>query len=388
MRDVQRILDASFNRAREGLRVMEDVARFVIDDASLCARLKQARHDLCETTGQLAGGVSGLQSHRDTAGDVGTDISTDSEMSRSGVRDVAIAASRRVAESFRSMEEWSKVVQGSPSPPAPLPGGAVCAKPLPDGRGSDQSPALQHMAPRFEALRYRVYDIERDLIAALGAGRTSFCGWSLCVLMTESLCVHHDWMTVARFALEGGADCVQLREKELPDRELVLRARNLVDLANEHGAAVVINDRVDVAMLAGAAGVHVGQDDVSVRDIRRLAGDDLLVGVSASTMDQAIAARRDGADVCGVGAMFSTTTKQKDSIAGPGLLRDYLSVTPPLPPALAIGGINESNIGELVEAADGRSFGVAVSSCVCGAADPAAVCHSLREAMSAAGAPS
>lgn len=388
MRDVQRILDASFNRAREGLRVMEDVARFVLDDESLCARLKQARHDLCETTAQLAGGVSGLQSHRDTAGDVGTEVSTASEKSRAGVRDVALAASRRVTESLRSMEEWSKTLKSvdgaqgveQENSSSPHPSSLRDATLSQGERGC--------AAAHFEALRYRVYDLERDLIAALGAGRVGFTGWRLCVLMTESLCVHHDWLTVAKLAMEGGADCVQLREKEVADRELLLRARKLVELAHVHGASVVINDRVDVAMLAGAAGVHVGQGDVSVRDIRRLAGEDLLIGVSASTMDQAIAARRDGADVCGVGAMFSTTTKQKDVIAGPKWLRDYLSVKPALPSALAIGGINESNIGELIEASGGRSFGVAVSSCVCGAADPAAVCHALREAMSAAGAPS
>lgn len=354
MSDVMRLLDANSNRAREGLRVMEDVARFVLDDMALCAEIKSIRHGLREALAALPGGVSALLAHRDTPGDVGTRVTTPAGAVRTGTRDLALAASRRVTEALRAIEEGAKVT-------APTSGAAQAV----------------------EALRYRAYDAERRVALALGAGRAGFAGWRVCVLITESLCAGRSWLGVAAGAMEGGADCVQLREKHLDDRELLARAKALVEAARAFGAAVIVNDRPDIALLAGATGAHVGWNDLSVEEIRRLAGDDLLVGVSVSTMEQARAERLAGADCCGVGAMFATTTKEKDAIAGPSFLRDYLHAAPPFPPALAIGGITPGAIAELVSAAGGRRFGVAVSSCVCAAPAPALAVADILSALDA-----
>ncbi len=136
-----------------------------------------------------------------------------------------------------------------------------------------------------------------------------------------------------------------------------------------------------MALAAGAAGVHLGQGDLAVVDVRRIAGDRLLVGVSASSMVEAVAARAAGADYCGVGAMFDTGTKKKESIAGPGLLGAYLGVEPGPAPVLAIGGIGPRNAGELARIAGGRRFGVAVSSAVCAASDPAGACWEILAAI-------
>lgn len=347
MPHVLRIIDANANRAREALRVMEDVARFNLNDASLSGALKSLRHDLRAAIDRIPG-ADRLLAHRDTPRDVGTRITTDAEHQRESTRDIALAASRRLTESLRSIEECCKSI-GGPS-------------------------------REFEAMRYRAYDIEKQLIGALPASRADFRGWRLCVLITESLCTHHDWQTVAQRCLDAGADCLQLREKELDGAELLRRAQFLVELARPFHAAVIVNDRVDVAMRAGATGVHVGQTDLSVHDVRALAGDDLLVGVSTTTLEQAHQARADGADYCGVGAMFPTTTKRKDAIAGPSLLRDYLAADPPFPPALAIGGITLDNLPRLLDAA-GRCFGVAVSAAVVSSRDPASVCRALLDAL-------
>jgi thiamine-phosphate pyrophosphorylase len=353
MTSTHRIIDANANRAREALRVMEDVARFALDDQSLCRSLKELRHDLRAALDALPGGAGLSIASRDTEGDVGTGVSTPSEHSRAGLREVALAASHRLTESLRSIEECTKT----------LPTGAI------------------HPASTFESLRYLAYDLEKRLISALGAGRENFTGWRLCVLLTESLCVHHDWRTVARLSLEAGADCVQLREKNLSDRELLSRAKELVELAEPYAASVVINNRPDIALLAGATGVHVGQDDLPIAEIRALAGDDLLVGASTSTIEEAHAAAAAGADSCGVGPMFPTSTKHKDSISGPTYLLEYLTCDAPLPPPLAIGGITPDNLGKLVTAAGGKHFGVAVSSCVCSAREPDTVVKAILAAF-------
>ena len=257
-----RMIDANANRAREALRVMEDLARFALDDADLSARLKQARHDLAAAMAPITaslGGEPALLAWRDTPADVGTTISTDAESRRAGTRDIAAAAGKRLTEALRVIEECAKV---DPSPDPPRPAAAAL----------------------IESIRYRAYELERCLLTALGAGAAP--QWKLCILITESLCAHHPWQRIAEEAIAGGADALQLREKQLEGAELLRRARWLVDLAKASGAAhrpaIIINDRPDIALLAGADAVHLGQTDLPVREavqpgqgsaLRRLARD-------------------------------------------------------------------------------------------------------------------
>jgi len=352
-----RIIDANANRAREALRVMEDAARFILDDADLSARLKQLRHDLASALGNGARALA----WRDTPGDVGTAISTGAEYRRESAREVVVAAAKRLTEALRSIEEYAK---------------ASTWKPDRQGGGDSISPAA------IEQLRYRAYDVEQALVLAMGAGRAR--QWRLCVILTESLCTHHGWREVARFAIDGGADCLQLREKHLDSGELLARGRELVAIARPRGVSVMVNDRADIALLTGADGVHVGQTDLCVHDVRRLAGFDLLVGVSTTNIEQARQALRDGADYCGIGPVFPTTTKEAPggradgSVAGAPFVRAYTAHEPALPPHLAIGGITPDNAAD-VAAAGAR--GVAVSAAVCGAGDVAAVCRGLVAAM-------
>jgi thiamine-phosphate pyrophosphorylase len=204
------------------------------------------------------------------------------------------------------------------------------------------------------------------------------------VLITESLC-RRPWLEVARAAIEGGADCVQLREKEMEDREVLARAKSLVELARSPLAhalgscSVIINDRPDIALAAGADGVHLGQGDMPVRAVREIAGAGLIVGVSTSRVEEARAAVRDGADYLGLGPMFATTTKHKPELRGPGYVREVMA-DPMLAgvPHLAIGGITPGNVVELAAAG---CRGVAVSSAVCGAEDPRAVCAFLKRVL-------
>ncbi len=356
MHPVARIIDANANRAREALRVLEDIARFALDDAELSASLKSLRHDLRAALDGLSIDKAVLLSSRDTEGDVGTAITTPAEYARTGLRDVALAAASRLTEALRSIEEAAKAIPASST--------------------SAINPA-KTPAAAFESLRYRAYSVEKSLILKL---RDTTCPqWRLCVLITRSLCVHHDWLEVARRAIDGGADCVQLREKSLDGVPLLDAARRLVELARPRRVHVVINDRSDIALLSGADGVHLGQTDLSVADVRQLAGFRLLVGVSTGTIQQAHAAANSGADSCGVGPMFPTTTKEKPIISGPAYLREYLRDPRSSPlPHLAIGGITPANIHELVAVG---CRGVAVSSVVCGAHDPAQVCRQLLDAL-------
>lgn len=348
MNDALRILDANLNRAREALRVMEDVARFALSDAKLAADLKTARqalHAIADSSGLDA---PLLAAWRDTPGDVGTSHTTASERARASTRDIAIAAGKRAGEALRVIEECTKL-----------------------------SPAF-NASSHAKSLRYTVYDLEKRLTLALATGRAR--QWRLCVLITESLCNGRNWEQIAAASLLGGADMLQLREKSLDGRELLARASRLAALCHEHNASCIINDRPDIAMLAHADGVHLGQTDLAVQDVRKLAGSSLLVGISTTNMQQARQAARDGADICGLGPMFPTTTKHKPDLAGPVYLGDYLADEQTTRiPHLAIGGITPGNISQLVAAG---CRGIAVSSTVCGADDPEAVCRELTRALS------
>jgi thiamine-phosphate pyrophosphorylase len=341
MNPVARMIDANANRAREALRVMEDAARFGLDDGELSGLLKQLRHDLRAALDRLPSGW--LEANRDAPGDVGAALSTDSEGVRAGLHDVVAAAGKRAAEALRVIEETAKTLD----------------------------PAL---AESVQRLRYRTYDLDGRLRLRAGTGRAR--QWRLCLLLTEALC-RRPWMDVLSAALDGGADCIQVREKTMDGGALARRVDEVIRLARRRGGAVVVNDRTDVALAAGADGVHVGQRDLSVRQVRAIAGTALLVGVSTHDLDEARAAVEAGADSCGVGAMFATDLKPDRAPCGTAFLRAFID-RHPTTPHLAIGGITPDNLPQLVEAG---ARGVAVCSVVCGAEHPARVVAALRAAL-------
>lgn len=366
MNPLHRILDANANRSREALRVMEDLARFALNDAALSAALKSLRHDLTQALGSLDLATSGvaqpspatLIASRDTGADVGTAIATPGEQCRPDLATLARANGSRLTEALRSLEEAAKT--------------------------------LGHSGATLEALRYRAYVVEQSLVLALARPLPPVpC---LCVLVTRSLC-RLPWTDVVEAALEGGATMVQLREKELSDRDLLHAARTLVEICRRHRPAsgqsvqkseprpalAIINDRADIAVLADADGVHIGPDDLPPGDARRIIGPQRLLGISTDSVARAHEAIAAGADLCGVGPMFTTSTKDKPVTLGPTYLEHYLAdpVASPVP-HLAIGGITPSNLPALVSRG---CTGIAVSSVVCGAPDPERVCRALKQTL-------
>jgi len=348
MKSTLRIIDANANRAREALRLLEDLARFSLDDATLSARAKSIRHGLTAALTAGIGPKAALVAERDTPGDVGTSISVSSELERASALELASVAGSRLGEALRAIEECLKL----------------------------EAPAL---SAAIERLRYEAYELERQLLPRLARPDPHM---RVCVLLTESLCTHHPWQRVAERAIAGGADGIQLREKELTDRELLERARWLVARTRGAGVRVIVNDRPDIAALAEADGVHLGQGDLRVADARRIVGGQRLIGVSTSSLDEARRAFADGADMIGVGPIFASSTKPKPGLAGPDLIRAIAS-DPELSgrPYLAISGIGAREAGEL--AAVGCR-GVAVSSAVCSAADPE---NAVREIVMALDVP-
>lgn len=336
------MLDANGNRAREAMRVLEDYARFILDDADLQGALKSLRHELVQATAPWSADAI---LHRDTPGDVGTACKTPSELRREDLSSVIIAAGKRLGEALRAIEEVLKTASG---------------------------PA----ARTVESLRYRFYDIEQTIVRTLHAagGAERLRAVRLYVLVTQSLC-RHPWLVTAEQAILGGADCLQLREKTLESGEFLTRARQMVELCRRHNVLSIINDRPDIALLSDADGVHVGQGDLPATEIRRLVGSRRIVGVSTHNIDQARQAVRDGADYIGVGPFFRSPTKPRDFLAGPEYAREAAAV--PIP-AVAIAGITAANVDQVL--ATGIKA-VAVSSAVCGQEDVRAAAAEIKHRL-------
>ncbi|MDB5295806.1 MAG: thiE, partial [Phycisphaerales bacterium] len=281
---VLRLLDANANRAREALRVLEDYARFVLDDGRVSGGLKDVRHGLADALRDV---LPDAILHRDTPGDVGVAHKTPAELVRADLGDVVIAAGKRLGEALRAVEEYLKTI----------------------------APAA---AGRVELLRYATYELERrlNLSARPAAGARRFASVRLNVLVTESVC-RRPWLEAAEEAIRGGATCLQLREKDLESGELLRRAKHFVTLCRDTDTLSIINDRPDIAVLSGADGVHVGQGDLPAAEARKIVGARRIVGVSTHDLDQAKQAVRDGADYIGVGPFFRSPTKPRDFTAGP-----------------------------------------------------------------------
>jgi len=372
---VRRILDVNLNRAREGLRVLEDAARFIADDPNISLPLKTLRHELvaAELSLRKWGPAEFLLTSRDTENDVGTALTTAGERIRESIFDVVTSNVRRVQESLRSLEEFGKLI-------------------TPD------------FAATMKQLRYQSYTIEKHLIAGLrgtkassnrgaeepaDSSATSFVADRVVrlqravvyVLITESAC-RLPWQIVVERALAGGADVLQLREKTLNDRELLRRARWIQQACCAANALFIVNDRPDIAAVSNADGVHVGQEEFRVAEARRVLNRDQLVGVSTHSINQFQQAISERADYLGVGPVFPSHTKSFAEFPGLAFVRDAAAVISP--PWFAIGGVSLDTLADLKQSGAQR---IAVTSAVTRAEDPARAVQELRSRLMSSDVP-
>lgn len=333
-RSALRCIDANANRAAEGLRALEEVARFLLDDQALAAQLKALRHAVRSAVPAAA------IAERDTAGDVGT---AGSEAARPALVDLVRANAARAQEALRAAEEFTRL----------------------GGQGS--------IAAALEQVRYGVYQTELRLLARIPAWRL----WQVRLYALVDTALTEDPVRVAAAVVRGGAGVVQLRAKALGVRAYRELAARVADAVHGAGGLFVVNDHVAVAPLVCADGVHVGQDDLAPGDARTVAGALCAIGVSCHTADQVTAAQTAGADYLGLGPMFATATKPHEPERGPALLdavRTQVRV-----PTYAIGGLDGERIAALLPR---LPHGVAVAGALCRAADPeraaAALCDVLE----------
>lgn len=199
--------------------------------------------------------------------------------------------------------------------------------------------------------------------------------WYLYVITDEQLSQGRSHQEIARFAIEGGADVIQLRDKTASSRKLYEDALALRNLTRELNIMFIVNDRLDLALAVDADGVHVGQQDLPATVARRLIGKNKILGVSAETLEQAIQAEQDGADYLGVGPIFEARSTKPDAAEPMGLrLLRQVCQTCQIP-VIAIGGINHTNAKQVM---DSGANGIAVISAIVAADDVVAASRSLK----------
>lgn len=327
----RRALDANANRAGEALRVLEDLSRFgpAGGRSAASGALKRMRHGLRRAL--AAAGPS--RAERVLARDVATDPGRRRpvEGPHAGLPALAAANWRRLAESLRSLEEFSRLR-------------SVAA------------------ARAFAALRFEAYALEQAW-EALRLRRARIAPVRLYLIATPRQ--GRPLLPAVRAAARAGVGMVQLRIKGGSDRRILGEARRLLPVLRRHGVLLLVNDRPDLAALAGADGVHLGQDDLPVAAARRIVGEGAVIGVSTHSVAQAVRAARGGADYVGFGPLYATPTKpgrRPIGLAGLRAVRRRLGI-----PVFAIGGVRRGTLAAALRAGADR---VSVSSAVLDSPDP------------------
>ena len=335
-----RVLDANFDRCLEGMRVLEDTARFVLDDGAIAGALRDARHLVMRALAPLD---RSLVAARNAGADVGASPELPEEP-RSGLHDVVRANAKRAEEALRVLEEYGRL---------PETGGAVDIGAL-------------------KAARYAVYDAEQRLAGRVARRDRAALVRGVYLILDPKLTGGRPELQVAEAALKGGVTLIQWRDKEREKGLQLPIVRELRLLCERYGALLVQNDHPDLAVAAGAHGVHVGQKDLPLAEVRRLISIDCIIGTSNATVAEAQASDAGGADYLAVGAIYATSSKDNTRPAGLETLAKVRAVTQR--PIVAIGGINAGNIEPvLVAGADA----VAVISAIGMAPDPEAAAREL-----------
>ncbi|MEL6351321.1 MAG: thiamine phosphate synthase [Cyanobacteria bacterium J06627_28] len=342
-----RILDANLDRAREGMRIVEEWCRFGLNNETATAQLKHLRQSVARWH------TPDIRAARDTPGDLGTGLTHPQEATRDSLGDVLQVNLVRSQEALRVLEEYGKLYSAE-------------------------------MSADCKQMRYQLYTLDSELMSpflaqhlhssqsdktAKAERRFKKLAQSRTYLVTSPV---PDLLGVVESALRGGIEIVQYREKSANDEERLQIAQQMRSLCHRHDALFIVNDRVDIAAAADADGVHLGQQDLPMDVARRILGPGKIVGRSTTNPQELARALNEKADYIGVGPVYATPTKPGKAAAGNEYVR-YAAEHATMP-WFTIGGLNAENIGPTLDAGATR---VAVVRALMTAEDPSAIARSL-----------
>lgn len=312
---LDRVIDANLNRAAEAARILEEVARFLLDDKNLAEKLKNIRHKINSAQEENYGDY--LKA-RDTQNDVGVDIKNTTD--RINLENIFKANIKRLQQALRTLAEYAG--------------------------GDKKNVSL------FEKLRYESYTLEKIMWHQLKekgiSSKISEDKKLYLVTNSDQFNSDDEFLDAIASALEGGIDILQLREKNMSAKKILELGKKIKQLCLQYDTIFIVNDRIDIAYMLEADGVHLGQDDLDIKAAREILGDKCIVGISTHEPKQALKAVEDGADYIGVGPVFATPTKKGRIPVGLEYVK-WASENIDIP-FFAIGGIECENIDKVLEA--------------------------------------
>jgi len=333
------IIDANLNRCSEGLRVIEEIGRFILSDTQLQRKTKRLRQQLSlffiGKTSLPIDRIGLIGAGRDSESDVGRSYSTAKEMSRKSFESILRSNFSRAEESARALEEFSKVIDPK-------------------------------LGQKIKEFRFKLYTLEKGFVEKhLAVGKRELLQKiGIYPIIDREQIDGKNPISVARRIIEGGAGILQYRDKVSDDGAIYDICMVLTDLCRKKDVRFIVNDAVDIALAVDADGVHLGQTDMPAAEARAILGPDKIIGKSSHNTLEAGRAAKENIDYLAVGPMFPTTTKPGYRVAGLKLLR-WAKANTSLP-VVAIGGINLKNIDQVF---DLEPDGVAVVSAILSAGD-------------------
>jgi len=313
--EIYSVMDANINRCIEGIRVCEDIFRFSVKNL-LSSEFKNLRHKITGIISVISSGA--LLNSRDVFKDEQKFVNTYSEMKRESVKDIFRSNIRRSIEASRVIEEFSKSIH-------------------PD------------IASGFQEIRFALYDIEKRGWELLEKReQMDKFRFSLYAIIDSAFVPEGQMVETSKILADSGADIIQLRMKDASGRDYLSMSEKISAVCRDKDVLFIVNDRVDIAMICGAHGIHLGQDDVPVYNARSISGGSLITGISTSSLDEAAAVT--DADYIAIGPVFPTSSKDGSMLDGVGIetVKKVCSITDK--PVVAIGGITESNAEILMQA--------------------------------------
>jgi len=309
-------IDANINRSLEGIRVCEDVFRFIIRNSGISVRLKETRHAIAEALKTFSS--KDLLHGRDVENDAQKYIDLYSEKTRASLHDLAKSNLHRAMEAMRSIEEFYKLLH-------------------PD---AGENP--------FQQIRFSLYSLEKEIIPVLlRENKRKIFLSSLYAILDSSFVKNEEYLKTAQSFIKGGASIIQLRMKNLQMRKVLETAKTVSNLCKDKSVLFIVNDYPEIAYLSGADGVYLGQYDIPVTEARRILPPDMLIGISVNSKEEAMRALQDEPDYIAVGPVYSTKSKNNDLQEGIGeeVLEEVINSTDI--PVVAIGGLDPQKISRL-----------------------------------------
>ena len=301
---VNRLIDANLDRAREGLRVIEDWCRFGLCQKDLVIKIKDFRHQLSLLHNEK------FKKARSSATDKGALLNHPAQKERKNINELISANCSRIQEALRVLEEF----------------------------GRNTSPELAKTAA---SIRYEIYDLEIKILALNNLSNKKLILNNTHVYLITASKV--DLLSKLKIAIQSGIKMVQYRSKNdnKSDFEKIQEANNIASICKKYDCLFIVNDRIDIAQAVDADGVHLGQNDMPIEIARNLVGYEKIIGKSTSNFEQAKKAEAQGADYIGIGPVFNSNNKSNNNLIEKDIL---VNVGKEIQiPCFAIGGINDSN---------------------------------------------